>query len=65
MTFNLVRWGFPNTVAILALAALPLAATLADRQAQATTARSEAAAIWPAAEHKMVAAAGVPEFMAE
>jgi len=50
MTFNLVRWGFPNTAAILALAAIPFVATLADWQPKQTvTARIEAAAICPTA----------------
>jgi hypothetical protein len=29
MTFELVRWGWPNTVAILALALLPTVASIA------------------------------------
>jgi hypothetical protein len=50
MTFNLMRWGFPNTAAIFALAAAPFVATLADWQPQAAaTVRIEAAAICPAA----------------
>jgi hypothetical protein len=49
MTFNLMRWGFPNTAAIFALAAAPFVATLADWQpTAAATARIEAAAICPA-----------------
>ena len=36
MTFNLVRWGFPNTAAVLALAVIPFVATLADWQPKQT-----------------------------
>lgn len=61
MTFILVRWGFPNTAAILALAAVPFVATVADWQPKAmVTARIEAAAICPAAAECMtVATAGL------
>ena len=67
MTFELVRWGFPNTAAILALAALPIVATVADWQPKATmTARIESAAICPpAAECQMLATAALPELILE
>lgn len=67
MTFSLMRWGFPNTAAILALAALPFVASLADWQHTATvTARVEAAAICPAsAECTTFASAALPELTFE
>ena len=67
MTFESMRWGFPNTAAILALAAMPFVATVADWQPKATaTARMEAAAICqPVAESMVLAAAALPELILE
>jgi len=67
MTFTLMRWGFPNTAVILALAATPFVATLAGWQSkQTTTVRIDAAAICPsAAECMTVATAALPELIFE
>ena len=67
MTFNLMRWGFPNTAAILALAALPFVATLTDWQPRQTaTARTEAAAVCPQANAcAAVGAVALPELILE
>jgi hypothetical protein len=45
MTFELVRWGWPNTAAILALAVMPIMASVAAPQPNATTAPVAPAAI--------------------
>jgi hypothetical protein len=67
MTFNLIRWGFPNSAAILALAALPFVATIADWQPRpSTTGRIATAAICPAASDCATVAAGaLPELILE
>jgi hypothetical protein len=65
MNFDLIRVGWPNTAAILALAMMPLVAltTVADRRAPAVQAeQTEPAAIClTPAEFAVVAAADAPE----
>ena len=66
MTFELVRWGFPNSAAILALAALPFVATVAGWQPKAAATRAETAAIClPVTECTTMAAAALPELIFE
>ena len=69
MTFDLIRVGWPNTAAILALAIMPVVTltTAADRHASAVpTEQTEPAAncLTPA-ECSVVAAAAVPETILE
>ena len=66
MTFELVRWGWPNLVAVLALALLPLVASMADQKPAAAPARTESAAICPgAAECTTLATAAFTDFIFE
>ncbi len=64
MTFELVRIGWPNTAAILALAILPLMAFTAapDRSfPEATAQRTAIAAMCPAAAEQALLLAANPE----
>ena len=69
MTFNLVRMGWPNTVAILALAIMPVVALTAapDRRpvALAVEQIEPAANCLTAGECSMIAAAAAPETVLE
>jgi len=70
MTFNLVRIGWPNTAAILALAAIPFMtlATVAERQpATLAVEQTEAAAncLTPSACSVLFAAAADPQLTLE
>lgn len=69
MTFELVRWGWPNAVAILALAVVPIVALTpgADRHpAAASIEKIESAAICLAPAECIVAvAATAPEIFTE
>jgi hypothetical protein len=66
MTFELVRWGWPNTVAIIALAMMPIVASIADqRPVAAVTAIEPAAICLTLAECTVVAAAASPETIFE
>ena len=64
MTFELVRWGWSNTAAIVALAAMPIVAltTVPD---QRPTQPSAAAAICLSAAECAVTATAAPEIAAE
>ena len=64
MTFELVRWGWPNTAAILALAMIPIMASLIDRPRAAAEAGIEPVTICQA-ECTVVAAAASPEIIFE
>ena len=57
MTFEMVRTGWPNMVAILALAIMPFVALATDAARQAP--QSEIAALDPAAAAALVAVAAV------
>ena len=65
MTFGLIRAGWPNTAAILALAMMPIVAlaTMGDRRSAAVRAEQiETATMWlTPAECAMVANAVVPQ----
>jgi hypothetical protein len=69
MTFGLVRLGWPNTAAILALAIMPIVAlTMAtDRRPAAAQAQQigPAASCLSLAECTVIAAAAAPEFALE
>jgi hypothetical protein len=70
MTFNLIRFGLPNTAALLAMAIMPVVAltTLTDsRPAAAQVEQVESAAICqaPAPCAQIAIAAAEPEFVSE
>jgi hypothetical protein len=66
MTFDLVRAGWPNTVAILALAIMPILALTAGTDRRPATAQAEPAAICQTlAECTLAAAVAAPETVLE
>ena len=66
MTFDLVRIGWPNTVAILALATMPIVALTTAAERRPVAAQIEAAAICQAQpECPVMAAIALPETVLE